>query len=133
MAWGLPEGGGHRNQWRSPMKLRFLAKKLSRWAANQPRWRVGVVLALAVFGSGVSAFALITAQGDRTIVQNVEGTAIGAIGGHIVQSSLTNQVIAGDGDGAFERAFEFGDELFSSKLNAAEGGGANVGQGSRYT
>jgi hypothetical protein len=115
------------------MKLRFHAEKLSRRAASQPRWRVGVILAFAVFGSGVSAFALITAQGDRTIVQNVEGTAIGAIGGHIVQSTLTNQVIAGAGAEAFELAFERGDELFSAKFNAADGGGANVGQGSRFT
>ena len=108
-------------------------KKFSKWAAQQPRWRVGVVLAMAVFGSGVSAFALITASGDRTIVNNVEGTAIAAIGGHIVQATLTNQVIAGDNAGAFEDAFERGDELFAVSFNAADGGGANIGQGSRFT
>jgi cytochrome c peroxidase len=118
------------------MKLRndgSLFSKVKGWAAHQPRWRLSVMVALGVFGSGVSAWALITASGDRTIVSNVEGTAIGAIGGHVVQATLTNQVIAGQNATAFANAFEFGDELFASSLNAAEGGGANVGQGSRYT
>jgi cytochrome c peroxidase len=118
------------------MKLRndgVFFSRVKGWAAHQPRWRVSVMVALAFFGSGVSAWALITGSGDRTIVSNVEGTAIGAIGGHVVQATLTNQVIAGQNATAFADAFEFGDELFASSLNAAEGGGANVGQGSRYT
>jgi hypothetical protein len=118
------------------MKLRnhgFFFSNVKGWAAHQPRWRVSVMVALAVFGSGVSAWALITGSSDRTIVSNVEGTAIGAIGGHVVQSTLTNQVMAGQNAAAFASAFAFGNELFDASLNAAEGGGANVGQGSRYT
>ncbi|MDB4982759.1 MAG: hypothetical protein JWM82_3511, partial [Myxococcales bacterium] len=117
------------------MKLRNdgLVMKAKGWAAHRPRWQVGAIVALAFFGSGVSAWALITGSGDRTIVSNVEGTVIGAIGGHIVQSTLTNQVIGGQNAVAFASAFAFGDELFASSLNAADGGGANVGQGSRYT
>src|SRR6185503_11807092 len=115
------------------MKLRFLAKKLSGWAATQPRWRVGVILALAVFGSGVSAFALITSSGDRAIVNNTEGSTFGKIGGHMVQSSLTNQVIAGQNAAAFDAAFELGDQMFTAPFHAGDGSGANVGVGSRFT
>jgi Di-haem oxidoreductase, putative peroxidase len=111
----------------------YMMKKAARLVKGQPRWRVGVVLALVTFGSGVSAWALITGSGDRTIVQNVEGTVIGSIGGHIVQATLTNQVIAGNNAQAFADAVETGDQLFQARFNAADGGGANVGQGSRFT
>ena len=118
------------------MKLRSaesLVNMLRRWAASRPRWRVGVVLGAVVFGSGVSAFALITSSGDRTIVNNVQGSTFAALGGHIVQSTLTNQVIAGQNAQAFAAAFALGDAMFAAKFHAGDGGGANVGAGERYT
>ena len=118
------------------MKLRFegsIAKKLSGWARRQPRKRVGAVLALFIFGSGVSAYAIITSSGDRTIVNNVHGSTFNAIGGHIVQSTLTNQVIAGQNAAAFTAAFNLGDGFFAARFHAGDGGGANVGVGERYT
>jgi len=107
-------------------------KTWRRWAARQPRWRVAVVLACAVFGSGVS-WALITGTSDLAIVANVQGSTFTAIGGHVVQSTLTNQVIAGQNATAFATAFARGDSMFSSAFNGADGGGANVGVGERYT
>jgi hypothetical protein len=117
------------------MKLRFdgsAMKSLKRWAAQQPRWRVGVVAAMVIFGSG-SAWALITSSADRTIVNNVQGSTFSAIGGHMVQSTLTNQVIAGQNAAAFAAAANLGDQMFQSKFHAGDGGGANVGVGERYT
>ena len=52
---------------------------------------------------------------------------------HLGQSDLTNLVKAGQRAEAFEMAFEHGDELFETQFNALDGGGANVGQGLRYT
>jgi hypothetical protein len=93
----------------------------------------GVILAGAILGTSVSAVALITSSGDRTIVANVHGSTFNAIGGHIVQSTLTNQVIAGQTAAAFTSAFAVGDGMFAARFNASDGGGANVGAGSRYT
>jgi cytochrome c553 len=118
------------------MKLRSaesLVNILKRGAASRPRWRVGVVLGAVVFGSGVSAFALITSSGDRTIVNNVQGSTFAALGGHLVQSTLTNEVIAGQGAQAFAQSFALGDGMFAAKFHAGDGGGANVGVGERYT
>jgi len=118
------------------MKLPFVdstVKTMRRWAAGRSRRQVGLVLALAVFGSGVSAFALVTSSGDRTIVTNVEGSTFTALGGHMIQSTLTNEVLAGQSFQAFQQAFTLGDGMFAAKFNAGDGGGANVGVGERYT
>jgi hypothetical protein len=117
------------------MKLRFADSTVSRlkvWAAGRPRW-VGAVFAMAILGSGVSAYALITSSGDRAIVDNIEGDTFQAIGGHIVQSTLTNEVIGGQNAQAFAQAFALGDGFFAAKFHAGDGGGANVGVGERYT
>jgi Di-haem oxidoreductase, putative peroxidase len=119
------------------MKLRYVESvfsTLNRWASVQPRSRVALVIALAVFGSGVSAFALITASGDLTVVSNDEGLVFSTVvGGHVVQANLTNQVKAGQDAAAFTTAFARGDAFFGASFNGADGGGANVGVGERYT
>jgi hypothetical protein len=97
------------------------------------RRKLGFVAALALSVFGVSALALTTSGGDLTIVRNVEGTVIARIGAHIVQNTLTNLVLQGQNEEAFEEAFEIGDELFGSPFNGADGSGANVGTGSRFT
>jgi hypothetical protein len=118
------------------MKLLFVdtaVSALKRRAAGRPRWQVGVVVAAAFLGSGVSAYALITSSGDRAIVDAVQGDTFQALGGHIVQSTLTNEVIAGQDAQAFQQAFALGDGFFAAKFHAGDGGGANVGVGERYT
>jgi hypothetical protein len=118
-------------------KLRVTAstvtKKVAGWAKQQPRWRVGAILAMAIFGSGVSAWALITSSGDLALVSATEGTGMGSIGGHIVQSTLTNLVISGQNAAAFAQAVAHGDDQFQTKFNGADGSGANVGPGERFT
>jgi hypothetical protein len=118
------------------MKLRSvesMVKKVRAWAALRPRWQVGVVIAAVVFGTSVSALALITSAGDRAIVDAVQGDTFAANGGHIVQSTLTNEVIAGQNAQAFQQSFALGDAMFAAKFHAGDGGGANVGVGERYT
>jgi cytochrome c553 len=117
------------------MKLRFesIVNSARRWASGRPRWQVGLVIAAIVFGTSLSAVALITSASDRAIVDNVEGDTFQALGGHIVQSTLTNEVIAGQNAQAFQQAFALGDGMFAAKFHAADGGGANVGVGERYT
>jgi hypothetical protein len=48
-------------------------------------------------------------------------------------NNLSNQRVNGQASERFTEAFELGDELFSMKFNGADGGGANVGNGERYT
>lgn len=112
---------------------RFEIKRLTRWTVRRSRRQVGAILALAAFGSGVSAWAIITDATQLTIVKNVQGTQFAAIGGHIVQSTLTNEVIAGNDAAAFSQAFARGDDMFSTSFNGADGVGANVGPGTRFT
>ncbi|HXK19335.1 MAG TPA: di-heme oxidoredictase family protein [Polyangiaceae bacterium] len=94
---------------------------------------LGGLAAAVVCGAGISAYALVTSASDRALVSNVEGTAMAALGGHIVQATLTNMVLAGNNAGALALAFDHGDEMFAAKFNAADGSGANVGAGSRFT
>jgi mono/diheme cytochrome c family protein len=55
------------------------------------------------------------------------------VAAHADQHEFCDLVTAGDDDEAFELAFEEGDELFEFAFNALDGGGANVGQGQRFT
>jgi hypothetical protein len=112
---------------------RFATQRVSGWKRWVSRRRVAVGLGLALLGSMGSAWALITSSGDRAIVNNVQGSTFSAIGGHMVQSTLTNQVIAGQNATAFANASELGNQMFQSKFHAGDGGGANVGVGERYT
>lgn len=65
---------------------------------------------------------------DPAILQNHEGNAE-----HVDQADLMALVGMSDDFGAFELAFELGDELFEVEFNAIDGGGANVGNGERFT
>ena len=80
-----------------------------------------------VCSAGISDYALVTSVSDRALVSNVEGTAVPALGGHIVKATLTNMVLAGNNAGALALAFGHADARFAAELNAADGGGANVG------
>lgn len=52
---------------------------------------------------------------------------------HLDQDELMALVRAGNMAGAFDLAFEHGDELFETNFNARDGVGANVGRGERFT
>jgi len=52
---------------------------------------------------------------------------------HGDQAQLLQLVQTGQGDEAFELAFETGDSLFETLFNALDGVGANVGNGQRFT
>jgi len=93
------------------------------------RWtgRSAVVLSAAIVAFGAAtAWAIVTELG-------LVGRLHPPLLEHVGQSDFTNQVKAGQGDAAFDAAFEHGDELFATKFNAVDGVGANVGDGSRFT
>lgn len=84
-------------------------------------WAVALLL-----GSAAAASAFIL---DLTLVEALHD----ALAEHTDQSELTDLVVAGEHEEAFDLAFERGDELFEVQFNALDGGGANVGDGQRYT
>src|SRR5262245_4170365 len=81
-----------------------------------------LILAAAVILVSVSAWAIVTDLGN---VANVHDAAAE----HVLQTDL-NALPASE---EFLEAFEVGDELFATPFNAIDGGGANVGNGQRYT
>jgi hypothetical protein len=112
--------------------MHALASRIKRIKAQYPRL-VALSLGSAFLGLGASAWAVITADADIQLVKKVEGTVMDSLGGHVTQSTLTNLVKAGKNDDAFETAFEHGDALFAAQFNTADGIGANVGAGQRFT
>jgi cytochrome c553 len=109
-----------------------LTSRIKRLKAQHPRL-VALALGSAFLGLSMSAWAIITADADIQLVKKVEGTVIGSIGGHVTQATLTNLVKAGKNKTAFETAFEQGNNLFDHSFNTADGIGANVGVGERFT
>ena len=85
----------------------------------------GLALAVAL-GGATSASAFIF---DLTLVALLHE----AQAEHADQEEFYNLVVSGHGEEAFELAFEEGDELFETTFNALDGGGANVGNGQRFT
>jgi mono/diheme cytochrome c family protein len=86
-----------------------------------------VVIAGGVVGlCSVAAWAIIT---DLSLVRKLHQPTFT----HLGQSDLTNLVKAGQGEQAFENAFDHGDSIFNNPFNALDGSGANVGQGLRFT
>jgi hypothetical protein len=90
-------------------------------------WRLalGLFVAAAALGT-VSLWAIVTNLGEVDLVHD-------AVAVHVSQQNLKELVQAGRRDEAFIEAFELGDELFATQFNALDGGGANVGQGQRFT
>jgi hypothetical protein len=86
----------------------------------------GLLATTVLFGGATSAYGIVTSLGlvgDLHLPQAE----------HTAQSDLLALVQSGDGEAAFEGAFELGDELFEAKFNALDGSGANVGNGERFT
>jgi cytochrome c peroxidase len=95
--------------------------------------RRGALTAAAFFASGVSAYALISDKAELEVAAEVEETVFEELGGHASQQRITGLVRNGQNATAFEQSFDFGDELFGTPFTAADGGGANVGNGMRFT
>ncbi len=81
-----------------------------------------LILTAALLFVSVTAWAIVT---DFRNVDDVHD----AVAVHADQRALN----ALSADAEFDEAFELGDELFGTAFNALDGGGANVGQGQRYT
>jgi hypothetical protein len=109
-----------------------MIKRLVRWPARHPVARAAAVLAVS-FSFGLSAWALITSAGDISLVGAVEGTGVANTGGHVIQSGLTTQIANGQGAAALALAVDHGDKLFAEPFNGADGIGAKVGSGERFT
>src|SRR3989442_13476844 len=83
--------------------------------------RLGVVAALLV-GSGIGSWAIVP---DTSLVDMLHGRQLV----HTDQAAL----LAMRPRDAYLEAFTRGDEIFSDQFNAADGGGANIGDGGRFT
>jgi cytochrome c peroxidase len=95
------------------------------WQKLPLRWK-GPIVAITVLVMSAAAWGIIT---DLTLVaQNHQANAE-----HVDQYELYQMVQDGETEEAFDEAFELGDELFETDFNALDGGGANVGQGQRFT
>src|SRR5574341_1170580 len=79
--------------------------------------------ALAFIAGGTGVWAIV-ASADLPLVAALEGTS-DAIG-----SDQADLLAAAD---RFDNAFDIGDEIFETTFNAADGVGANVGKGERFT
>lgn len=92
-------------------------------------WRRGVcagITAVLLAGAG-EGWAIIT---GLDLVQLLHAPAGGP---HEDQHFLLAQVFNGQRGSAFTAAFQRGDKLFETPLNALDGVGANVGHGARFT
>jgi hypothetical protein len=91
------------------------------------RTTVCVLLATALLAGGGTAWAIIT---GLDLVQLLHGPAAGP---HGSQPFLTALVANGQSITAFITAFNRGDKLFETELNALDGVGANIGGGARFS
>jgi hypothetical protein len=91
------------------------------------RAAVWLAVAAALVASGGTGWAII---GGLDLVRLLHGAAGGA---HESQEFLIGLVANGQHNTAFQAAFNRGDKLFETELNAVDGVGANVGGGARFT
>jgi hypothetical protein len=96
--------------------------------------RVGLAIAFGLMSTSV-AFGVTNRMldsGERALVGRLHPSSLE----HITQSqlnALSNVRLNGQASQRFLEAFELGDGAFDHDFNAAEGGGANVGNGQRFT
>jgi hypothetical protein len=90
--------------------------------------RLGLTAAI-VLVTGLTAWAIVISLPSLHIVSAIHAPEAD----HADQNEFTSLVASGQSANAFTAAFEDGDELFDTPFNALDGGGANVGQGQRYT
>jgi mono/diheme cytochrome c family protein len=115
-----PEDALRRGGWRpsAPGNAR------RRWRRLPLVARLALTVPLAL-GTATAAWAL----GDYTLVQQLHPSAFQ----HAEQSEFKAMVASGRKHEAFEEAFEHGDDMFARSFEGAEGVGANVGQGQRFS
>src|SRR5262249_33095321 len=90
------------------------------------RWARRGLLVAGIIGLTAAGKMIVTNLG-------VVATLHSPVAEHIDQADLLTQIQGGQGAAAFEEAFEVGDEVFETPFNSLDGGGANVGDGQRYT
>ncbi|HET9315249.1 MAG TPA: hypothetical protein VFQ51_06640, partial [Vicinamibacteria bacterium] len=93
------------------------------------RWKrasLGIFVLTVFLAGGAGVWAIVT---DLTDVRITHAPA--AV--HANQDELRGLVASGQGEQAFDEAFELGDDLFATLFNALDGVGANVGRGQRFT
>jgi hypothetical protein len=90
--------------------------------------RLGVSLLVVLLATG-ALLAIVNTPASLRQIDVVHDEAAE----HVSQEELRGLAAAGQGAAAFQQAFEEGDELFETFFNALDGGGANVGNGARYT
>jgi len=98
----------------------------SRLLPRQYRSTLALAVAIVLLGGSSAVWAIITQLGEVDLVHD-------PVAVHVSQDELKALVAAGENRRAFEEAFELGDELFATPFNALDGGGANVGNGQRFT
>ena len=98
----------------------------SRLWRRQYRSALAIAVAIVLLGGSSAVWAIITQLGEVDLVHD-------PVAVHVSQDELKALVAAGENRRAFEEAFELGDELFATPFNALDGGGANVGNGQRFT
>ena len=98
----------------------------SRLWLRQYRSTLALAVAIVLLGGSSAVWAIITQLGEVDLVHD-------PVAVHVSQDELKALVAAGENRQAFEEAFELGDELFATPFNALDGGGANVGNGQRFT
>lgn len=91
--------------------------------SRRPWVHLALALPLAASGTGIALGQDLAIVGRVHVPQAV----------HIDQADLIEHVDNGEPEEAFEEAFEIGDTLFETHLNALDGVGANVGRGERFT
>src|SRR5262249_34961422 len=90
-------------------------------------WKKGSLALIAFVATSAATWAV---QDGLDLVQLLHQPASDE---HGDQLELLTLVKAGKGKAAFELAFDTGDELFETPFNILDGGGANVGNGQRFT
>src|SRR5262245_5322997 len=98
----------------------------SRPLVSRPEALRAAAIAGALGAVGLIAWAMVT---DLTLVSRLHQPAIEA---HADQQDFLSRVLGGQGEAAFEDAFEAGNRLFETHFNALDGVGANVGDGKRF-
>jgi hypothetical protein len=93
------------------------------------RWKrasLGIFVLAMFLAGGAGVWAIVTDMTDVRITHTPAAV-------HANQDELRQLVASGQGEEAFDEAFELGDDLFATLFNALDGVGANVGRGQRFT
>ena len=105
---------------------------LSRDLEDRPHRRTASTSLRLSLSAGLALASLSGLASGQTDLAEV-GALHAPAAEHILQSELADLVDQGMQLEAFLRAFDHGDELFEFEYNALDGGGANVGNGERWT